>query len=130
MICLMQMLTMRLSKVDFWIKVATYGLTFLAIVGSLLPPRHIEPLTFSLSDKLIHGVYYFMLTIGWLSTYAQGNQRKQLYVVFSLLALGLLLECLQALLPIDRKMDGYDLLANGIGIVAASLVVFLWPKVS
>lgn len=125
----MQMLTMRLSKVDFWIKVATYGLTFLAIVGSLLPPRHIEPLTFSLSDKLIHGVFYFMLTIGWLSTYAQGNQRKQLYVVFSLLVLGLLLECLQAILPINRTMDAYDLIANGFGIVVALLLVRLGPKV-
>ena len=120
---------MRLSKANFWIQVATYGLTLLAVVGSLLPPRHIEPLTFSLSDKLIHAIYYFMLTVGWLSIYAQGNQKKQLHVVFSLLALGLLLECLQALLPVDRVMDVYDLLANSFGIVVGLLFVRLWRKV-
>ena len=93
----MQMPIMRLLKANFWIKAATYGLTLLAVVGSLLPPQHIEQLTFSLSDKLIHCVYYFMLTVGWLHTYAKGIHTKQLHVVFSLLLMGLLLECLQAL---------------------------------
>lgn len=129
MIYSMQMLTMRLSKANFWIQAATYGLTLIAVVGSLLPPRHIEPLTFSLSDKLIHSVYYFILTTGWLHTYAQDVQRKQLHVVISLLALGLLLECLQAILPINRTMDAYDLIANGFGIVVALLLVRLGPKV-
>ena len=129
MICLMQMPIMRLSKANFYTRSATYGLTLLAVAGSLLPPRHIEQLTFSLSDKLIHAICYFMLAVGWLHTFSRGNQRKQLFVVFALLVMGFLLECLQALLPINRVMDVYDLVANAVGVALGLLVARLWAKV-
>jgi hypothetical protein len=49
----------------FKIRIAR-GITFIlitiAIVGSLMPPQQIEQLTFSLSDKLIHALYYSILT--------------------------------------------------------------------
>lgn len=126
----MQMLIMRLSKLSYWVRPTTYGLTLMAVVGSLLPPRHIEQLTFSLSDKLVHGVYYFLLCLGWLKTYAKGNAKRQYYVVMALLILGLLLECLQALLPIGRVMDAYDLVANGFGIGVGLVVARMWFKVT
>ena len=44
----------------------TFILITIAIVGSLMPPQQIEQLTFSLSDKLIHGLYYATLTFFWL----------------------------------------------------------------
>ena len=40
----------------------TFVLITIAIVGSLMPPQQIEQLTFSLSDKLIYGLYYAALT--------------------------------------------------------------------
>ena len=122
MICLMQMPIMRLLKANLYTKTATYALTLVGVVGSLVPPRHIEQLTFSFSDKSIHALYYFMLSVGWLHTYAQKNKIKQLYVVLALWLMGFLLECLQALLPINRMMDAYDLLANGLGILIGLLL--------
>ena len=43
-------------------RVITFVLITIAIVGSLMPPQQIEQLTFSLSDKLIHALYYAVLT--------------------------------------------------------------------
>jgi len=120
---------MRLSKVNFLVRPFTYGLTLLAIIGSLLPPRHIEQITFSVSDKLIHGVYYFLLTLGWLHVFANQSSQKKFYVILSLLLMGALLEYLQALLPIGRFMDPYDLLANTIGIGIGVLCSRIYFKV-
>lgn len=120
---------MRLSKVNYLVRPFTYGLTLLAIIGSLLPPRHIEQITFSVSDKLIHGVYYFLLTLGWLHIFANHSSQKKIYVILSLLLMGALLEYLQALLPIGRSMDSYDLLANTIGIGIGVLCSRIYFKV-
>jgi hypothetical protein len=40
----------------------TFILILIAIVGSLLPPQQMEQITFNLSDKLIHCLYYTGLT--------------------------------------------------------------------
>jgi VanZ family protein len=119
----------RLSKVNFLVRPFTYGLTLLAILGSLIPPRHIEQITFSLSDKLIHGTYYFLLTLGWLHIFTHHSLPKKIYVVFALWSMGALLECLQAFLPIGRFMDPYDLLANTIGIMIGVMWSCIYFKV-
>jgi VanZ family protein len=120
---------MRLSKVNFLVRPFTYGLTLLAIAGSLLPPRHIEQITFSVSDKLIHATYYFLLTLGWLHIFAHHSVQRKIYVIIVLWLMGALLEYLQALLPIGRYMDPYDLLANTIGIMIGAVLSRIYLKV-
>ena len=97
----------------------TFVLITIAIVGSLMPPQQIEQLTFSLSDKLIHAMYYAVLTFFWLlSTKTHINQKyikDGLYVFF----LGLALEIAQDILPIQREMDVLDVFANTVGILIA-----------
>jgi VanZ family protein len=97
----------------------TFVLILFAVVGSLLPPQQMEQLTFSISDKFIHGLYYATLTLFWiLSTKRLGDQKPikvGLYVFF----LGLALEIMQEVLPIQRNMDVLDVFANSVGILIA-----------
>ena len=88
----------------------------IAIVGSLMPPQQIEQLTFSLSDKLIHGLYYATLTFFWLLSIKTNTTKKHIQVGISVFFLGLTLEIMQDVLPIERNMDVLDVIANSVGI--------------
>ena len=97
----------------------TFVLILFAAVGSLLPPQQMEQLTFSISDKFIHGLYYATLTFFWiLSTKRLGDQ-KPIKVGLSVFFLGLALEIMQEVLPIQRNMDVLDVFANSVGILIA-----------
>ena len=88
----------------------------IAIVGSLMPPQQIEQLTFSLSDKLIHGLYYATLTFFWLLSTKTNTTQKHIQVGLSVFFLGLTLEIMQDVLTIERNMDVLDVIANSVGI--------------
>ena len=97
----------------------TFTLITIAILGSLMPPQIIEELTFSFSDKLIHGLYYAILTFFWLLSTKTYYIQRHIQVGLSVFFLGLTLEIMQDVLPIQRKMDVLDVLANTIGISIA-----------
>ena len=97
----------------------TFVLIVIAIAGSLLPPQQIEQLTFSISDKFIHGLYYATLTFFWILSAKTKRDQKQIKVGLSVFFLGLALEILQDVLPIQRTMDVLDVFANSIGILIA-----------
>ena len=101
----------------------TKGITFVlilfAVVGSLLPPQQMEQLTFSISDKFIHGLYYATLTFFWILSAKTKRDQKQIKVGLSVFFLGLALEIMQEVLPIQRNMDVLDVFANSIGILIA-----------
>ena len=94
----------------------TFVLITIAIVGSLIPPQQIEQLTFSLSDKLIHGLYYATLTFFCLLSTKTITTQKHIQVGLSVFFLGLTLEIMQDVLPIQRHMDVLDVFANSVGI--------------
>ena len=94
----------------------TFVLIAIAIVGSLMSPQQIEQLTFSLSDKLIHGLYYATLTFFWLLSTKRITIQKHIQVGLSVFFLGLTLEIMQDVLPIQRHMDVLDVFANSVGI--------------
>ena len=103
----------------FKVKIArgiTLVMITIAIVGSLMPPQQIEHLTFSLSDKLIHGLYYATLTFFWLLSTKTNTTQKHIRVGLSVFFLGLTLEIMQDVLPIERNMDVLDVIANSFGI--------------
>ena len=106
----------------FKVKIAR-GITFImitiAIVGSLMPPQQIQQLTFSLSDKLIHGLYYATMTFFWLLSSKVKMNQKYIQVGFSVFLFGLVLEILQDVLPVQREIDVLDLFANTVGILIA-----------
>lgn len=104
----------------------TFVLIIIAIAGSLLPPQQIEQLTFSISDKFIHGLYYATLTFFWILSAKTKRDQKQIKVGLSVFFLGLALEILQDVLPIQRTMDVLDVFANSIGIfIAIGMARFL-----
>ena len=91
----------------------------IAIVGSLMPPQQIQQLTFSLSDKLIHGLYYATMTFFWLLSSKVKMNQKYIQVGLSVFLFGLVLEILQDVLPVQREIDVLDLFANTVGILIA-----------
>ena len=91
----------------------------IAIVGSLIPPQQIQQLTFSLSDKLIHGLYYATMTFFWLLSSKLNMNQKYIQVGLSVFLFGLVLEILQDVLPVQREIDVLDLFANTVGILIA-----------
>jgi VanZ family protein len=104
----------------------TFVLIIIAIAGSLLPPQQIKQLTFSISDKFIHGLYYATLTFFWILSAKTKPDQKQIKVGLSVFFLGLALEILQDVLPIQRTMDVLDVFANSIGIfIAIGMARFL-----
>ncbi len=110
---------MRAIQSLFKVRIArliTYILITIAIVGSLMPPQIIDELTFSLSDKLIHGLYYATLTFFWLLSTNRNTVNKHIKVSLSAFFLGLVLEIMQGVLPIQREMDFLDVFANSVGI--------------
>tara|TARA_A200000113_G_scaffold134708_1_gene121163 strand:+ start:520 stop:888 length:369 start_codon:yes stop_codon:yes gene_type:complete len=97
----------------------TFILNLIAIVGSLLPPQQMEQITFNLSDKLIHCLYYTGLTFFWIKSTEEPSNRKIIKTALLVFLFGLVLEILQGTLPIQRNMDFFDLLANSVGILLA-----------
>ena len=97
----------------------TFILILIAIVGSLLPPQQMEQITFNLSDKLIHCLYYTGLTFFWIKSTEVPSNRKIIKTALLAFLFGLVLEILQEILPIQRNMDIFDLLANSAGILLA-----------
>ena len=97
----------------------TFILILIAIVGSLLPPQQMEQITFNLSDKLIHCLYYTGFTFFWIKSAEEPSNRKIIKTALLVFLFGLVLEILQETLPIQRDMDIFDLLANSVGILLA-----------
>ena len=110
--------TQRWYKIRI-VRLITLILITIGIVGSLMPHQQIEQLTFSLSDKLIHGLYYATLTFFWLLSTKTNTTQKYIQVGLFVFLLGLALEIMQYVLPVYREMDFLDLFANTIGILIA-----------
>ena len=100
-------------------RVITFILIMIAIVGSLLPPQQMEQLTFNLSDKLIHCLYYTGLTFFWIKSTEEPSNRGLIKTALLVILFGLVLEILQEILPVQRNMDILDLFANIVGILLA-----------
>ena len=100
-------------------RVITIILILIAIVGSLSPPQQMNQVTFNLSDKLIHSLYFTGLTFFWIKSAEEPSNRKLIKTALLVFLFGLVLEILQGTLPIQRNMDILDLFANSVGILLA-----------
>ena len=100
-------------------RVITIILILIAIVGSLSPPQQMDQVTFNLSDKLIHSLYFTGLTFFWIKSTEEPSNQRLIKTALLVFVFGLVLEILQGILPIQRNMDILDLLANSTGIFLA-----------
>lgn len=96
-----------------------WGLVLLTITGSLGP---VMPGAQSVSDKIIHFLGYFGLTLWFSGLYP----RSRLWIIaLGFLCMGAALEVLQGVLTANRQMDVYDLLTNTFGIAVATVLAGL-----
>ena len=72
----------------------------------------------AINDKVVHGLSYASLAI--IPPLIVFSWRRRLAAVFSLSALGLLLEFAQKLVP-GRTCDMADFLANNVGLVLGTM---------
>jgi VanZ family protein len=101
----------------------------LAIV-SLVKLDNIPDVGVSYGDKIFHFLAYCILTFLWFNVFFNAfklKKRRAIYfsIVLSII-FGIIIEILQETITVSRALDAYDVLANTIGVLIASLV--LWFK--
>ena len=107
--------------------------TLIIATLSLVPLGRISVGGFNPTDKMLHGVAYFILALLWLFYYLMKKSGISDYKwgFFNISALvivfGMLIDVLQGALTSYRQPDWADILANSIGVLIAFLfcVVFL-----
>ena len=93
--------------------------SLLLLPGKHLPNESLFPLPHA--DKLVHAFLFFVLAYIWLKAAHVRNRLNKsvvLGILFSAIAYGLLLEVLQQYT--GRDFDGWDGLANSIGVLLAA----------
>jgi VanZ family protein len=97
-----------------------WGLALAICILSLIPPIDTGIQTFSHIDKLEHLTAYFIITFWFCLLYPTPQGRLMCLIGF--LAMGLSLEVLQGLVTTTRYADGFDMIANAIGVLSAWFV--------
>ncbi|HML94046.1 MAG TPA: VanZ family protein [Thermodesulfobacteriota bacterium] len=87
------------------------------IAASLVPEAGTSVVAYN--DKIAHLAAYFVM--GVLAWTAVTTMKRKLYLLFSSVVLGVVLELVQEFVP-GRSMDAADAAANAAGIVLAYLV--------
>lgn len=94
---------------------------------SLLPTADVPVRGFN--DKINHVLGFMTMTVWFCALF---ERRRWLMVGVALLALGVLIEVTQGLLPTGRKADVLDLVADLLGIAAGVMLARLglegWPS--
>ncbi|MEX0995701.1 MAG: VanZ family protein [Flavobacteriaceae bacterium] len=104
--------------------------TTIITIGSLVNPATLPKIDSNLSDKTIHIIGYCFLTVLWvfygIIKFRDAGFKKILVTICSLTFLyGIIIEVLQSELTKNRQADLYDILANGMGIFLAVLLLIL-----
>ena len=103
------------------------GIGWLGVVAALvlsLGPATPEG-TGQHADKLVHLAGYAMLMYWWAQLYVTLPQRVRIGA--ALVLLGIVIEGLQGLTP-TREPDGWDMLANAMGIVLGGWIAYRSPN--
>nr|WP_262910958.1 VanZ family protein [Flaviramulus multivorans] len=97
---------------------------------SLIKLNNLPDVGVSFGDKIFHFLAYFVLTFLWfntfINTYKFKNRRAIIFSIVISVVFGIIIEVLQETITVSRALDIYDVLANTIGVLIASLV--LWVK--
>ncbi|SNR56273.1 VanZ family protein [Lutibacter flavus] len=99
-------------------------LTLIIGWGSLAPIGDSMPSTISISDKAIHILAYFLLTLSWLFSYKKESKKLKVSIIILVIVFiyGIIIEVLQGTVTKNRQPEAYDLLANLTGIILAITV--------
>ena len=98
-----------------------FSITLAIAYLSLSNPIQVAlPIKITFLDKILHASAYFVLTTSWL--YALRNYPKKNWIGVALFLYGVLMEFLQGWLTDNREKDIFDVVANTIGIIFATLI--------
>lgn len=106
--------------------------TITIIYGSLIKTSNIPELYLGLSDKVIHAVAYFFLSCIWFFGVfsKKSNFFKTIFAVAGIIFIfGIIIEVLQEVFSTGRQADFYDVMANCVGILAASVLIISLNKI-
>ncbi|MDO5972437.1 VanZ family protein [Flavivirga aquimarina] len=107
-----------------------YSLALITV--SLIKLSDIPDIGVSFGDKIFHFLAYFVLTVLWFYTFSYTFKfKKKKAIVFAVVLsvlFGIIIEVLQDSITIYRALDVYDVVANTLGAVFASIL--LWFKSS
>ena len=90
------------------------------IILSLVPLSGIE--SPGNSDKIAHFIAYAVLSV--MAYFAAGSFKQRAYLLLSLIALGIILEALQLVIP-GRNFDYFDMLANIAGAISGFCISWM-----
>jgi VanZ family protein len=112
---------------------AAFVYTILITVGSLVNTGSLPKIDYEVSDKTIHFFGYFFFLILWffysIFRYQNTGYFKLLIVIACIsLIYGIIIEVLQGVLTASRQPDIFDVLANGLGVLTASVLLILLQK--
>ncbi len=110
------------------ILVVTISYTIFLAVVSLIKLDNLPDINVSFGDKIFHFGAYAVLAFLWFYTFLLQFKvafKKAIFraVIFSIL-FGIILEVLQGSMTAYRALDVYDALANSLGALLASLVIW------
>ena len=106
--------------------------TVLLVIASFISLDDIPEIDVDQGDKVFHLLVYFILVILWyvaIFVKVNWNKSKKIFIIelFSVV-FGIIIEFLQGNLTSYRATDSLDILANTIGVLLASIVLWLSNK--
>lgn len=106
--------------------------TILLVIASFISLDDIPEIDVDQGDKVFHLLVYFLLVILWyvaLFEKVNWNKSKQIFIIaLCSVVFGIIIEFLQGNLTSYRATDSLDILANTIGVLLASIVLWLSNK--
>ncbi|WP_168796667.1 VanZ family protein [Cognatitamlana onchidii] len=109
------------------VAVAAFGYTIALSTVSLIRLNNLPDVGISFADKIFHLLAYALLTILWygmfLLTFKIKKRRAMLIAVLFAVIFGIVIEVIQETMTVSRGLDIYDMVANTLGAVLASLIL-------
>ena len=110
-----------------WCGAISYTIA-LAIL-SLVNVDSVSKIGIDVSDKLVHVLAYALLTLIWFYALKISSIQLKLGILaLSCIIYGIILEVIQGVITTHRQADFYDVVANIVGVLIVSTVLFIKNK--
>jgi VanZ family protein len=99
-------------------------------IGSLVKSDVIAIEIVSISDKTIHFIAYFFLTLSWLYVFFKKKSfsKNVKFIFIGCIVFGIIIEILQGVTTTYRTLSFLDVAANTLGVLFASTVFHFFEK--
>jgi VanZ family protein len=104
------------GRPGLWLGIWYFGWALCVVLSLIHPPR--MGVDVPEGDKLGHLLAYALL--GAWAVWLYARPRSRLHALLALCALGIAMELAQRAFTADRMMDGWDALADGLGVFAGA----------